>query len=337
MTTSKELVETALRRETVDRIPFCAPQGSWALELSGVSLMDSINNPKLAASAQFKVVDECHMDAFDAMWDWLMPVEAMGCKVKIPEFGTIPTISHIVKDPSDLDKLELPDIRNFYRYKAAEETAGHISDVHGKDRFLVAGLLSPFTLAGELRGVDNMMVDCFMDEDFVHALVKESLEVLKAFTEEIVKWDVDAVTVCDPTASGDLVSAADFEKFSKGPMKDLGKIIKKSGKIFINHTCGDTSDRLAAVAETGCDAFSLDVAVDVGNAVKQVGDRMAIIGNIDPVGIIYSGTPDAVRKDTLKCLERGGKRGYVLGTGCDIPLGSSLENVRAISDVSMKF
>ncbi|MDR1404533.1 MAG: uroporphyrinogen decarboxylase family protein [Candidatus Methanoplasma sp.] len=338
MTTSKELIEKALKREEVERIPFCAPfQGYWALGLEGVRVMDSINKPKLAAEAQYRAVDECHLDGVEVMWDWLLPAEAMGCKVKIPEFGTIPTVSHVVNGPEDLDRLSLPDVKNFYRFKAAKETAAHMAEKLGKDHFLMASLLSPFTLAGEMRGVDNLMMDTFMDEDFVHALIKKSLEITEAFAEEILTWDIDAVIICDPTASGDLISSADYIKYSKTVMQHLGSVIRKSGKYHINHICGDTSDRMDIVADTGCAAFSVDVQVDVGNAVSRMKDRMAIIGNINPAKTLFSGTPDDVRAETKDCLEKGGRRGYLLGSGCDIPVGAKLENVRAMSDIFMNF
>jgi len=338
MTTSKELVEKALKREEVERIPFCAPfQGYWALELEGVSVMDSINKPKLAADAQYRLVEECHIDGVEVMWDWLLPAEAMGCKVKIPKFGTIPTASHVIRGPEDLDNLSLPDIKNFYRFKAARETAAHMAKNLGKDHFLIASLLSPFTLAGELRGVDNLLMDTLMDEDFVFALVKKSLEITEAFAEDILDWDIDAVIICDPTASGDLISAKDYLRYSSAAMQSLGSKIRKGGKAHINHICGDTSDRLDIIADTGCKAFSVDVQVDVGKAVSRMKDRMAIIGNVNPAKTLFSGTPDDVRKETRDCLEKGGKRGFLLGSGCDIPVGSKLENVRAMSEVFMNF
>ena len=66
MTTPKELVEAAMNLETVDRIPFCPPfQGYWALNLAGISVKDSITKPKLAAEAQFKVVESCNIGRGD--------------------------------------------------------------------------------------------------------------------------------------------------------------------------------------------------------------------------------------------------------------------------------
>jgi len=153
----------------------------------------------------------------------------------------------------------------------------------------------------------------------------------------MVRWDMDAVIICDPTASGDLISAQDYAKFSGRSMKALGSVVRKGGKVQIDHICGDTSDRLGIVADTGCAAFSVDFQVDIKKAVAEMKDRMAIIGNLDPARILYCGTPDDVRTNTRKLLEAGGKRGYLLGSGCDIPVGTSYENVLAMSEVFMNF
>ena len=299
--------------------------------------MDSINRPRLAAEAQFKVIDGCNIDGVETMWDWLLPAEAMGCEVKIPEHGTIPTISHVVHDATDLDKLEIPEVRNFYRLKGARETTRIMAETIGNERFLMASLLSPFTLAGELRGVEDMMMDCLLEEGFVHDLLDMSLEVNRTFMDDMVTWEMDAVILCDPTASGDLISADDYAKFSKSPLKALGDAVRKGGKIQMNHICGDTFDRLEIVAETGCKAYSVDYQVNIAAAVEKMKGRMAIIGNINPAQILYSGTPSDVRAATSEVLKQGGKCGYMLGSGCDIPVGTAYENVRAMSDEFMKF
>ncbi len=58
-----------------------------------------------------------------------------------------------------------------------------------------------------------------------------------------------------------------------------------------------------------------------------------VIGNIDPSGIICSGTPGKVRKETLELLNRCGKySNFVISSGCDIPPTASLENIQAFFD-----
>lgn len=333
MTTSRELVETALKREPVERIPFSPPfQGYWALKNENITTMDSINNPELSAGTQLKNVEPCCFDAVEVLWDWLFPVEALGCQVKIPEYGTIATVKNVVNEPGDIDKLELPDLDKFYRYSSAKKTAGILSEKLGKDHYLMASMPGPFTLAGELRGVDSMLLDSLLDPSFVDALLKKATELDREAIEYVCGWDIDAVLVCDPTTSGDLMSPEDFIRFSKTRLKEAGDMVRKSGKDFIVHMCGDTSDRLHDIADTGCVAFSCDKQVDMGKAVESMKNRMAMIGNIDPSGIIFAGTPDIVRRETRRLMEAGGDTGFLMGAGCDIPVGSKFECVRAIGE-----
>jgi uroporphyrinogen decarboxylase len=333
MTTPKELIDSALRREYVDRIPFCAPlQGFWALWRYGVTVRDSLSNPKMAADAQIKVIEEFHMDGAEALWDWLQPAEAMGCEVMVPDFGTIATVTHVIGEPGDLDRLKMPDLKNFRRFVASKESAAYIADHFKNDRFLIAPIPSAFTLSGELRGVEQMMMDCILEEDFVRELTKRSLDIVMPFLEDMIEWDIDSILIGDPTASGDLVSAEDYAKLSGPTTKKLGDAIRKGGMAQINHICGDTSDRLEHVADTGCNAFSVDKQVNIGDAVRDIGHRMAIIGNIDPAGTLFSGTPDKVRAEVTERMKSGGRRGFMLGAGCDIPIGSPNENIVAMSE-----
>ena len=335
---SKELVNAALSCEDVDRVPFFPPfQGYWALGLAGVNTMDSFKDTKAAAKAQIDIVEPCHLDAVEVLWDWLFPVEALGCDVKIPNQGTIATVSPVIKDPGDLDKLELPDLNGFYRYAAARDTAKLIADRIGKDHYLLASLPGPFTLAGELRSVETMLMDTLFDPDFAQALLKKATEFDKEIIECVTSWDIDGILLCDPTTSGDLMSREDFVRLSQGPLTDAGAYVKKMGKDFIVHMCGDTNDRIMDIADTGCKAFTCDKQVDIRSAVETLNGRMAMIGNIDPAGAIFMGTADDVRAATRSVLEAGGKRGFLVGSGCDIPVGSSLENIKAISEVSMSF
>lgn len=335
---SKELVNMALNCKEVDRVPFFPPfQGYWALGLADVKTMDSFNKPEVAAQAQFSIVEEVHLDAVEVLWDWLFPVEALGCTVKIPDYGTIPTVENIVNEPGDIDKLEMPDLDKFYRYVAARDTAKIMTDKLGKEYYLLASLPGPFTLAGELRGVENLLMDTLFNLDFVQALLKKAVELEKEVIDYVGSWDIDGVLLCDPTTSGDLMSGEDFVKFSKGPLAEAGSYLKKTGKDFIVHMCGNTNDRILDIADTGCKAFSCDKQVDIKAAVEKLNGRMAMIGNIDPSGVLFAGDVEKVKSATKNILEAGGKKGFLLASGCDIPVGSKLENIKAISEVLINY
>ena len=58
--------------------------------------------------------------------------------------------------------------------------------------------------------------------------------------------------------------------------------IKKTGAKMIMHICGDTTDRLESMALTGVDCLSLDQKLDLGNARDLLGQRICLMGNVDP-------------------------------------------------------
>lgn len=334
---SRELCETAIWREKeVEHVPFCPPfQGYWALDAAGLDTRSSIEHPQASCDAQIRFVKEVGIDGVETMWDWLAPVELLGCDVKIPKSGTIPTVTHIIDGPEDMEGLEAPEpesVRDFYRMRSAGETTRLMAKEIGEDHFLMASLVNPFTLAGELRGVSRMMMDCYGDLEFAKALVEKVCDICKVIVEEVSDWEVDAIICCDPTASGDMISGDDYHHMVQPSATEFGRYVRENGKIQINHICGDTMDRLDHVADTGCASFSLDYQVDIGKAVSESGDRMSIIGNLDPAGIIYSGNVDDVVRHTEEIVEDAGKTGFLFGSGCDIPVGSPIDNVKAISE-----
>lgn len=332
---SRDRFISAINKEEIDRVPVGPPfQGCWALALAGIKVLDSIKDPALAARAQLEVVESCKFDSIETMWDWLSPVEAIGGEVKIPEYGTIPTWTNVINDQSDIDKLEVPDPSKDYRMRASSETTKLLVNKLGTEKYLMMTMVSPFTLAGELRGVEALMMDCVLDPDFVRNVINLSMETVERYLETIVKEDVDAVIMADPTASGSLISKDDFLSFSQPYMKECGKIVKRSGKNFIVHICGDTSDRLDSVMGIGADVFSMDYQVDIGDAVKKMGHKQTVLGNVKPAQTLFSGTIEDVRKESLECIQKSGGKGFILGAGCDIAVGTPLENVKVWQEVA---
>lgn len=332
---SKERFVSAINKEKTDRTPIGPPfQGCWALALSGIKVIDSIKDPALAARAQLDVVESCKFDSIETMWDWLSPVEAIGGEVKIPEYGTIPTWTHVVSDQASIDKLEVPDPLKDYRMKASSETTKILVDKLGKKKYLMMTTVAPFTLAGELRGVEAMMMDCVLDPDFVRSVINFSMETVERYLENIVKEDVDAVIMADPTASGSLISVDDFVNFSQPYIKECRNFVKRSGKDFIVHICGDTGGRLDSVMDIGADVFSMDYQVDIGEAIRKMSGKQTVLGNVKPAQTLFSGTQADVRKESLECIQKSGGTGFILGAGCDIAVGTPLENVKVWQEVA---
>ena len=78
--------------------------------------------------------------------------------------------------------------------------------------------------------------------------------------------------------------------------------------------------------------------VDIAAAKREVGDRVCIIGNIDPVGTLLLGTPEKVLEESRRCIADAGQRGgFVLAPGCGVPPNSPPENLEAMSDAVERY
>jgi len=331
----RERMIAAINMEPVDQIPLAPPfQGYWALGVMGVKGPDSIRDPQLSAGAQVEIAKHCRFDAIETMWDWLSPVEALGCEVKIPDLGAIPTWTNVLgEDTEKLSTLQVPDPSKDYRLKSSLETTGLLHKELGSELFLYNTLVCPFTLAGELRGVETMMLDSILEPDFLSKLLRFSTDVISTYCDHLVQHELDGVFLCDPTASGSLISKEDYALYSKPAQKECTAKVNIGGKYSLLHICGDTSDRLEHVIDVNASIFSMDYQVDLKVAHAEIGTKQAILGNVKPAHTLFSGTPAMVVEESRQCIRDAGPLGFILGAGCDIAPGTPLENVEVWKDV----
>jgi uroporphyrinogen decarboxylase len=69
---------------------------------------------------------------------------------------------------------------------------------------------------------------------------------------------------------------------------------------------------------------------DIREVKERVGDRMCLMGNVNPLEIAVRGTPDEVRDATLDVLEGSGGEGVILSVGGGTSPGMPRENIVAM-------
>jgi uroporphyrinogen decarboxylase len=60
---------------------------------------------------------------------------------------------------------------------------------------------------------------------------------------------------------------------------------------------------------------------------------MAVIGNINPTTLLTE-TATNIEKITREAISKAGRKGYILAPGCDIPIGSPVENIKAMLNIA---
>jgi MtaA/CmuA family methyltransferase len=328
---TRERVEAILKFTEPDRIPVIPPfQGFWALVAAGLKVPEAFARPEKGAEAQIQMLKKVPFDALEVLWDWLTPVEACGCKVRIPDESNPATMEPVVKSLDDIAKLELPNIAAHARSVNDFEIAKYLHGKLGEEKYTYITLALPFTLSGELRGVERMMLDILKNPTKLHPLIDYSKRVMLEYAKLAKETGVDAIFWCDPTASAGLISPKHFKSFAMPYIQTILQETRKLGLKAFLHICGNTSDRLDSIKEISPDLMSLDTQVDLSYAQKVFGERVTIMGNVNTTDI-FAKKPEDVLKDAKACLKVAG-RGFALGAACDIPIGSPIDNVKALCD-----
>ena len=85
---------------------------------------------------------------------------------------------------------------------------------------------------------------------------------------------------------------------------------------------------------TGVDFLDVDYQVPAKMALDVTQGRVALRGNLDPSSVFRFGTEAHVRAETAAlCQDVGDHAGWVMCSGCDIPPGTSAENIAAFVEV----
>ncbi|MEW6251093.1 MAG: uroporphyrinogen decarboxylase family protein [Planctomycetota bacterium] len=95
------------------------------------------------------------------------------------------------------------------------------------------------------------------------------------------------------------------------------------------HICGDITHLLPGIAELGVDILDVDHMVDLAEVRRRVGGRVALTGNLDPVSVVLQGKPKTIRARVRDAYARAGNP-YLVNAGCEVPLGTPAENLRAL-------
>jgi MtaA/CmuA family methyltransferase len=332
----RERVEAVLNFSEPDRIPVIPPfQGFWALVASGLKVTEAFATPMKGAEAQLWMLEKTPFDALEVIWDWLTPVEACGCKVVIPEASNPATMEPVVRSLDEVGKLEVPDISKHARSVNDFKIATFLNGKLSKDRFTYITLTCPFTLAAELRGVENMMLDILKKPDMLKPLIEYSSQVLQEYLRWASDTGVDGMFWCDPSASAGLISPKQFRTFAMPYGKTILQKTKETDMKALLHICGNTSDRLDALLEMSPDLMSLDYHVKLADAAKVLGGHVPFMGNVDTTDLFMK-KPEDVRAAAKACLRSVTGRGFALGAACDVPIGSPIENVVALCNAVIK-
>lgn len=336
--TSRERSLAALTGQPYDRIPVYLLMSDHAARTIGVSVADYQTSARLMAQGQLQAWRGYGMDLINTGPGLTGIAEAVGSRLAFPD-NTPYVVGYAVQAEQDLDRLKIPDPGCHGRLPLFLEATSTVLKTVGEQVLVSLTTAGPFTTAANLRGTEHFLRDLRRNPDFVHRLLRFATDSIIPFAREAIALG-GRIGLAEPVASGTLISPGQFREFALPYLKELIEAIAGlAGSAPSLHVCGNTKRIWQDMADSGAGILSLDDEVDLAEARKAVGERVALLGNIRPTASMVIGTPEDVRANVRECLAKGvgNPKGYILGMGCALPINAPPENVQALMSAARDY
>ena len=332
-TTPVERLEAYARGGAIDRLPCVPIVGNTAARVIGAKVSELRNNGRLLAEAQVASYRLFGYDNIRVFTDLYVLAEAMGASVTVPDDETAYLGAPAIDDVARIRQLEPADpASDGCLPEHLEATRIAVREV-GSEVPVTTALTGPFTNASFLIGAEEIARLVYKEPAAVHALCSVSLEAAVRYAEAII--DAGATpSLTDPMSSSTVISPVLFRRFSLPYLKRLIDHIHAAGKKVTLHICGKTNRIWRDMVDAGADCISIDNRIDLADAVREVGDRVRLMGNVDPTEIMLEGSPADVRRAVRACVTKAGQaqKGYVVASGCSLPTETPFANIHAMLD-----
>jgi uroporphyrinogen decarboxylase len=289
----------------------------------------------LACEVTLQPLERFDLDAAILFSDILTIPDAMGLGLHFIE-GEGPKFSHPLSSLAEINQLTKPDVSKDLSYVSE---AVSVIKKNLKGRVPLIGFTgSPWTLAtymvegGSSKTFSKVKGLMYENPKHMHQLLDVLADTIIDYLNSQIEAGADSVMIFDTW--GGLLNKASYENFS---LMYMSKIVAGINRNYEGKTIPVTlftkggSAWLEQIAATGCDAVGIDWTVEIGEAERRVGSKVALQGNLDP-SVLYA-SPEVIKSEAYKILDQfQGSTGHVFNLGHGITPDVDPESMKALVD-----
>ncbi|MBO5415003.1 MAG: uroporphyrinogen decarboxylase family protein [Clostridia bacterium] len=298
-----------------------------ATQKLGVSVEELVKDSELQARAIETVARETDTIAAISLMDLSVEAEAFGADVRFAPDEIPAVVGQLVSDEDEANALTVPTLEAGRASVCVEGI--RLAAERIKDKPVLAGMIGPYSLAGRLMDVTEIMYLCYDEPETVHTVLAKATEYLIAYAKAFKAAGASGIMMAEPLAG--IMSPAMAEEFSVPYVKQIIDAVQDSEFAVIYHNCGNAVASMTdEIFSQGAAAYHFGNAVDMADILSKAPSDILCMGNIDPVSQFAEGTPESMRAAVVDLLDRCGKySNFVISSGCDIPHHASWENINA--------
>ena len=325
-----DLLIRAARRERTERTPVWMMRQAGRFDpayrairrRAGLPLEEMFRSPELAAEISL-LPKRLGVDAVILFQDILTPLGPMGAEFV---FRPGPVLNNPLRDRSDVEALRDYDPGEQLDYVA--QALGQVRRALDGELPLLGFAGAPLTLAfflieGRAPGHDPTSARAMMGSDptLFHRLLDQLTDMTVKYLGLQIEAGADAVQLFESAA--DLLTEAEYREFAHPyQVKVFSELAARVPTIlFVKE-----QPWVELLAESGADVLSVGTCVDLADARRRCGRKVAFQGNVDN-RLLVSGTAEGIDRAVQACVRAGGHQGHILNLNHGLLKDTPLENV----------
>lgn len=335
----------AARMEKLEKIPMAMIIDSpWIPGYVGAKHLDFFLNPDVWFQSHRRIHQEFPDVIFVPGW-WMeygMAAEPsiLGAKIKFWQDNT-PSEYAMLFNLDDVDKLPEYEVEadgfaalTLHRIRMQKQQVWDTGEIMP---FVTAR--GPMCTAGFARGTTELMLDLVENPAGAHKLLdlctRVIIDWLKA-QEKALGRDVEGIFILDDIVG--FVNEEHYQEFCHPYLKRICDAFPKDW-VKLYHNDADVEACLEHLPDVGFNVLNWGKQTDIADVKARLGDRMCLMGNVNPLEVGVRGTPDEVREATLEVLEKAGKSGtgLILSVGGGTSPGMPKQNIVAMQAALAEF
>jgi uroporphyrinogen decarboxylase len=296
----------------------------------GIAYADYCQDARLMAECQIAAIEE-----FDYDWCWLqvddcIEFEPLGVGTRGDADILRATCDYPPPTFDTLRNLPMPDPYKDGRMPLLLEAIHRVRMRFGDTVCVTGRTAAPFSSVGLLYGLEELMLLPNTNPGLLQESLEFFVELQTRFGNAQIEAGAHAIWFGDCNASSHLISPEAYRQWAFEPAKRVTQQYIKAGGLVFYHA-SEEGRSLPAMADLGASALSPGPGIDVRQALAVTRNRVCFMGNLDPVGIIMNGTPEDVRRETIRIMEAGKESsGFMFDSGEMIPRDTPEQNIRTM-------
>lgn len=283
------------------------------------------------------------------LWCWIDQEDRRdGIVRKVDEWGVgwrddghgMITTHHPLEDGYDrLPQVHFPDPCAEGRFRMAD------ARLQNRDGKYTVGTVwfTLFERLWMLRGFDNALTDPYFFEQEFMALKERILEINLGMIDRWIERKVDAVFFSDDWGSQRslLIDPEDWRRLYRRDYARMFEKARNAGLHVWMHLCGNIEAILPDLVDIGLSVLNpvQPQAMDLDRLARRFGGHLCFNGGVDVQGTLITGTPEDVRMELRRIVDRFGRfrGGYIAGTSHSIMPETPLDNIIALLEALQAF